>query len=356
LILRTGFLVVAALISACNGDIGSAAGPRNSVDGPLVDPTGRGPTGQWPPGFPAYSTAADLVTDGSIRGLTSALDDAACSSGCVIEHPGNVSLTVSSRAGTGEIVVRPPIGQRAEYSLIGDVEIRASNLLFAGFSQASGAMKVTQGSNSGFAWIESDGTDAYLAVFGNGGDIADGFFYEILYRQYADPGAEDRGGVRASNNGSGTMLVVGSVLTGTVDPPPAHADTLQVYFDSGASGFITIRDSVIWPSWDKALQGHTGKNFELDNVYIVSPTNATALWPGPGSIDFGQPFHTTAAADYRNSTIIGAGHPGEPIRVWDSELYEFPTAIDMGGNTVLTKRPPPPRVPTHEELDAIWSP
>jgi hypothetical protein len=273
----------------------------------------------------------------------------------VIEHPGNIGTATLTRTGSGEILIRPPIGQRARYGLNGDIQIRASNLVVAGFSQ-NGAIKVTQGKNSGFAWIESDGTSAYLAVFGNGGDIADGFFYEILYRRYADPGAEDRGGVRANDKGSGTMLVVGSILTGTVDPPPAHSDTLQVYFDSGATGSITIRDSVIWPSWDKALQGHTGKNFELDNVYIVSPTNATALWPGPGRIDFGQPFHTTAAADYRSSTIIGAGHPGEPIRVWDSELYEFPTAIDMGGNTVLTKRPSPPPVPTHEELDAIWSP
>ncbi|MGB5696723.1 MAG: hypothetical protein WBM46_13780 [Polyangiales bacterium] len=333
--------------------------PSEPAAPPLPPPPrkahGRGPTGQWPPGFPAYGTAADVVTNGSNSGLTAALNSSQCSSGCVIEHPGNIGSITLTRAGSGEIVVRPPIGQRAQYGLNGDIQIRASNLVVAGFSQ-SGGIKVTQGSNSGFAWIESAGTNAYLAVFGNGGDHADGFFYEVLYRQYSNPGTDDRGGVRAGNNGSAHMLVVGSVLTGTVDPPPAHSDTLQVYFDSGATGSITIRDSVIWPSWDKALQGHTGKNFELDNVYIVSPTNATALWPGPGSIDFGQPFHTTAAADYRNSTIIGAGHPREPIRVWDSELYEFPTAIDMGGNTVLTKRPPPPRVPTHEELDAIWSP
>jgi hypothetical protein len=92
------------------GDVGGAAEARNSIDGSSADLSGRGATGQWPAGFPAYSTAADIVTDGSNSSLTSALNDSACSSGCVIEHSGDVDLTVSSRAGTGEIVVRPPIG------------------------------------------------------------------------------------------------------------------------------------------------------------------------------------------------------------------------------------------------------
>jgi hypothetical protein len=261
-----------------------------------------------------------------------------------------------TRSGSGEIVVRPPIGQRANYVITGKANIRSSNLLIAGFG-ATSTMLVSSGSNSGFAWIENSNGSGQVAVYGNGGDVASGIFYEILYRRFSAPGLGDRGGIRAGGGGYANMLVVGSVLTGDPSEPPAHADTLQSYYDSGAGGLITVRDSVVWPSWDKAYQGEGNTlAFVNDNVWIASPSNATKLWPGPGSINFGQPFHTTATAEYRNSTIIGPGHPDTSIRVWDSELFEFPSAIDMGGNAVLTQRAAPPPVPTHEQLDAIWSP
>jgi hypothetical protein len=329
--------------------------PANPASAPVA---GRGPTGQWPDGFPAYGTAADIATDGSNGSLVSALNRATCSNGCVIEHPGHISESIQlTRVGSGEIVVRPPIGKRAEYSLTGNVDIRASNLVVAGFSQGRSAMLVTQGSNSGFAWMEIAGPGGYMAVHGNNGDVAEGFFYEIVYRQYAGPGQGDRGGVRSNKNGRGNMLVVGSVLTGTVDPAPEyHADTLQVFYNEGGSGFITVRDSVIWPSWDKAIQGESTKAFSFDNVYILSPKHANQLWSGPGRINLGGSFHTTAITEYRNATIIGPGHPDAPIEVRNSKLYDFPTAIDKGGNQVLRRRPAPPRVPSHEELDAIWSP
>jgi hypothetical protein len=356
--------------NGCGGDLDCGGCPSSKAcvgglcvdsSAPALEPTTssiarrRGPAGRWPEGFPPYRSKADIVTDGTDGGLTDALDDVQCANGCVIEHPGNIGTLRLTRVGDGRIVIRPPIGRRAEYSVTGDVDIRSSNLVLAGFS-TSGAMTVTQGTNSGFAWMEGSGVHAYIGVHGNGGDVADGFFYELVYRQYAAPGAGDRGGVRASNNGSARMLVVGSILTGTVDEPPAHADTLQVYFDSGGSGFITIRDSVLWPSWDKALQGHVGKNFDVDNVYIVSPSHATALWPGPGQIRFSQPFHTTGIAEFRNSTLVGRNHPDSPVSVRGSELFDAGPIVDLGGNKVLKRRPAPPPVPSHEELDAIWSP
>jgi hypothetical protein len=306
--------------------------------------------------FPAYSTPADIVTDGSSSDLSSALKSGSCSGGCVIEHPGHIPAMTLTREGSGEIVVRPPIGQRADYLIMGKADIRASDLLIAGFGTTSN-MLVSSGSNSGFAWIENEDGEGQIAVYGNGGDVARGIFYEVLYRRFSPPGLGDRGGIRAGGGGYADMLVVGSVLTGDPSEPPAHADTLQSYYDSGGGGLITVYDSVVWPSWDKAFQGE-GNVLAIvcDNVWIASPSDATKLWPGPGSINFGQPFHTTAAAEYSNSTIIGPGHLDSSIRVWDSELYEFPTAIDMGGNTILTQRVAPPPVPSHEQLDAIWSP
>jgi len=322
----------------------------------LLDPSGRGPSGQWPTGFPAYRSSADLVTDGSDSSLSDALESRTCSNGCVIEHPGHFESSVLGRRGTGEIVVRPPLGKRAEYE-IRDANIRASNLLLAGYG-LSGAARVTLGSNSGYAWLEDDAGGSKLMVIGYGGDITNAIFYEIVCRRYAEEGrVDDRGTIQANKNGHADMLIVGSIITGDPSTPPAHADTLQVYNASGGTGKVTIRDSVIWPSWDKAYQGQNEDlTFINDNVWIASPTQASALWRGPGSINFSQPFHTTAVAEFRNSTIHGEAHPAHIVKVWDSELYMFTAFTDKGGNTILRAPVDPPHIPTHEELDAIWSP
>ncbi|MGB5697630.1 MAG: hypothetical protein WBM46_18395, partial [Polyangiales bacterium] len=321
------------------------------------DPSGRGPTGQWPAGFPAYSTAADIVTNGTKSGLTAALNDTRCSGGCVIEHPGNVSGTLTRIGSAGEILVRPPIGQRAQYTFSGGVDIRADNLLVAGFDNDSN-MVVSKGTNSGFAWMEIDGPGGGIAVYGNNGDTANGFFYEVVYRQYAASGMGDRGGVRATSNGHATMLVVGSILTGTTDPPPTyHADTLQIYYEGGSSGEITIRDSVLWPAYDKALQAGAATDFFLDNVFIMSPGEANNLWTGPGApLGLGGYYSTTASVDMNGCTIVGALYPDFDHRVSNSALWKPGNYIDMGGNTTLSARPSPTRYPTHAELDAIWSP
>ncbi|MCA9343207.1 hypothetical protein KC950_04320, partial [Candidatus Saccharibacteria bacterium] len=77
--------------------------------------SGRGPTGQWPAGFPDYDTPADITTNGSLASLQNALNSLG-SSGGVIEHPGNIPDANLSRPNGPEIVVRPPIGKRADYT------------------------------------------------------------------------------------------------------------------------------------------------------------------------------------------------------------------------------------------------
>ena len=324
--------------------------------GPGFRPTwSRGPTGRWPEGFPAYRTVADIVTDGTTNALRSALDERACAHGCVIEHPGDISALTITRMGTGQILVRPPIGRRADYSITSKIDIRGDNVLIAGFDN-DGYMLVSSGSNSGFAWIEVDGPGGGLAVHGNV-DVASGFFYEIVYRQYAAPGTGDRGGVRASGNGRATMLIVGSILTGTIDPPPTyHADTLQIYYDAGSSGAISIRDSVVWPAYDKALQAGSKKELFLDNVFLVAPSEANIIWPGPGSLNLGGYYHTTGSANMVKCTVLGRNHPDFDVTVSNSKLWDPGKYSDAGGNTILRARPSPPAPPTSAQLDAIWSP
>lgn len=344
----------------CNSDVHDGASNAGaSIDRPSVtalksiDPTRRGPAGRWPPGFPAYATTAAIITSGSLDSLQSALTSETCSSGCVIEHPGNIPEAKLTRAGGGAIVVRPPVGRRSDFAITGSVEIRASDLLIAGFS-LSHNMRVGDGTNSGFAWIESNGGIGRIDCSALQGGTTSCLFYELVYRDFGVTG--DRGQLAADKGGSANMLIVGAIVTGDPSPPPAHADNLQVYHAGGGTGHVTIRDSVIWPGWDKAFQGQSETfTFDLYNIWITSPRMANGLWPG-APLGYSQPFHTTAVAAFHDSTIHGPAHPGHVVRVWNSEIYDWPTYTDMGGNTTLSSTVAPPEVPTHEQLDAIWSP
>jgi len=316
-------------------------------------PSGRGPAGRWPPGFPTYATTANIITSGGLGSLQSALASDTCSSGCVIEHPGDISDGLLTRTGRGAIVVRPPIGRRSDFAITGSAELRGSNLLIAGYS-LSHNMRVSDGTNTGFAWIESNEGVGRIDCHALQGGNTSCIFYELVYRDFGVTG--DRGQLAADKGGTANMLLVGSIVTGDPSPPPAHADTLQVYHAGEGTGHVTIRDSIIWPGWDKAFQGQSENfTFDLYNIWTTSPSLANSLWPG-GSLGYSQPFHTTAVADFHDSTIHGPAHPEHVVRVWDSEIYDWPTYIDMGGNTTLNSPVAPPEVPSHEQLDAIWSP
>ena len=127
--------------------------PRPGGGGP--DPKGRGPTGQWPPGFPAYASAPEIVTDGTSADLDSALNDPKCADGCLIEHPGNITTVgsaMNSRVGgsNDEIVIRPPIGQRSDYTVATGYNGSSANglnlpgVLIAGY-QAATSLFVVEG-------------------------------------------------------------------------------------------------------------------------------------------------------------------------------------------------------------------
>jgi len=336
----------------CVADSSSTPSPPPPSSGGS-DPKGRGPTGQWPPGFPPYASTADVITSGSLGSLQSALTSGACSGGCVVEHPGNIPEATLTRAGSGEIVVRPPIGRRSDFAITGAVHIRGADLLVAGYSLNSN-MRVVDGTNSGFAWMESNNGSGRIDCHALQGGTTSCIFYELVYRDFRATG--DRGQLAADNGGSANMLIVGSIITGDPSGLPAHADNVQVYHAGGGTGYVTIRDSVIWPGWDKAFQGQSENfTFDLYNIWITSPSLANSLWPG-GSLGYSQPYHTTAVADFHNSTINGPAHSGHVVRVWDSEIYNWSTYTNMGGNKTVGSTIAPPAVPSHTQLDAIWSP
>ena len=358
---------------------------------PPGESRGRGPSGQWPTsqGFPAYATSAELTTNGTMSGLRSSIESAACSDGCVIEHAGAISGNITSRAaGTGRIVIRPPIGERAEHAV--NAEIQVDNLLIAGYGGGAANIGAGQCVNCGYAWIESraaNGHGSFSASCGVGAsERLESIWYEIVFANYADWGQDyDRGGMYGVPNevSDCRMLIRGWYIAGVTCPdnkPPGincHSDTIQEVLWPGSTCVFEIHDSIFWPSEDKVMQTSSWDSpcnspADVYNSTFISPPYAESLWTGdpisyngstlgwypPGP----QPFHTTANVHFRDSTLIGACYPqpgGFDIRVDDSELYDAhdcPQDSASSGNTILSSLPSVPGAPTHTQLDAIWSP
>ena len=345
-------------------------GTPDCQGGTCVASAGRGPTGQWPPGFPAYSTAATTVTGGDEFSLETAIN--ACgNSDCVIEVTSNIGggpMLLDRSSGTGHVVIRPAIGNRAGLDLTG-VKIRGDNILIAGFRQTGGNMYVAGGgSNSGYAWIDNPGGGGNIGCEGYSGTNSLCLFYEIVIREYA-VGAEDRFYGRYGGGGSSDTIIVGSWLTGGTLLPPRHSDTLQCASDgSSGSCSIEVYDTVLWPSGDKCVQGESGiPQFTFDNVWMASPNLARQMWTGT----------TDISGFYQSSALTGGINTGESIS--NSSLYgecvNYPCPlqntiyynqpggldnpsdwIDNGGNTGTATLTPPADPPTPAELDSIWSP
>ena len=91
--------------------------------------------------------------------LLSAINSSACSDGCVIEHGCQLLVfpeTGAVSSGSGEIVIRPPIGRRGDYAITGGVDISGSNIVVAGFMHNGDHIFVVKVHvNSGFAWTDT---------------------------------------------------------------------------------------------------------------------------------------------------------------------------------------------------------
>jgi hypothetical protein len=329
----------------------------------------RGPSGQWPPGFHAYAnTAPGVVVAANTSAVQSAMTSGTCTdaNGCTIEFTGTSisGTTFSSRGGSGPIVVRPPIGQRAEKTL-GNVVIRVDGLLFAGF-QATGEIKVQITNNnilglgSGGAWLDSGaGTNLrpFVECYGDG---SKGIFYEIVARHYGS--SEDRGGTRGNGGGTCSFTLVGSYLAGDNGPLAGHPDTLQDYQNGSTCPEFIIRDSILWSSTDKVLQTEYEPGstvMEVDNCILIGPAESDSRWFFPGELPTFNPANVTvnAIATITNSTLIGGQFNGSYVSVGDSELWNIGGSYtNLGGNDTSPPTPATPPLPTDAYLDTIWSP
>ncbi|MCA9343060.1 hypothetical protein KC950_03565, partial [Candidatus Saccharibacteria bacterium] len=277
-----------------------------------------------------------------------------------------------------EIVIRPPIGKRSEYTSAGYPI--ASNVLLAGWETTVMNLIGERGdtvTNSGWAWCEAT-ENAGLNVFGNNGSHVDGIYYEIVYRDFAGgyrfgdrAGIRSDGGSRDKLDSRATLTIVGSIITGSLTPKTdpndpdwdIHADTLQVWYANGGKGKITVNDSVVWGSYDKMYNG-IGLTLTMNNVYTIAPSYIPGIYNGPDDVSILNSNDiygvvTSGASIVRNSTYIGANNPNAQLQIGNSETYDlfsYNNYKDLGGNTKLNSIPPPPPTPSHTQLDSIWSP
>ena len=366
----------------------------------------RGPTGQWPSAtrlqeiesdvnatytpyadvnfdalgsFPPYTTAAELSGTSNLAGL---LTNAACANGCVIEYAGNISGTFTSRAGTGcpslatcgPILVRPPINERADFTINATISGDGmDNILMAGYAQNGGQLQVISGAdNSGFAWIE--GTGGFMQVLCYGTDNTSALFFEIVGRNMQSVDDRFHPSWGGGTSGQCTTILAGSYLSGDIDPDPDHSDTVQ---QLNSTPRIVIVDSILRPSWDKVFQseqgisqaslGGSGLPIWMQNVWSVAPGYGSTFWGDiPGNF---AGRGTLASADIfcDGCTVAGSitsGSPSEPLhsvacRVQNSETYALSNCNNLTNNTTVGSigaLTPPPPFPTHTQLDTIWSP
>ena len=332
---------------------------------PVMDDVG--PTGRWPSeqGFPPYETPADIVTDGSVSGLRDAIAELD-SVGGVVEHRGDIAGMSDDglrRQGDTPIVVRPPLGQRADFALEGNVYLRGSGLLLAGWYHQSGSVYVFDAANSGLAWVESDGGGEFrVTARRNTSEVVAGLWYEGVYRAYQLDVGFDRSTVNALTGGSRAHLdAVGLWLAGHARPvgSSAHVDTMQIVLQDGGEAGMSIRNSVVWPSSNVAFQGSGTTGFTIRDTWFAEPQFGRALFPtgdpGEGLDGFGA---ITGKAQISGSTMLGNTHPNSTVNVSESSLLmPGDTYSDDGGNTEhaeLWSVPVPPDAPTHEELDKVW--
>jgi hypothetical protein len=334
----------------------------------------RGPSGQWPSGFHSYSYNGSPSTPGKVTAantsaVQSAMSASPCndSDGCTIEFTGSsISGTFSSRGGTGPIVIRPAIGNRMGATL-GATTIQVNGVVFAGFAVNSGQLLIegngSGGLGSGFAWIDTTGNGASRqVVYCNGTDQSNGFFYETITRGYVT--ASDRGGIRGQSGGSCRFQMVGSIMAGDSGPIGDHPDTLQVY-NEGPSPFLLIKDSIIFSSTDKVIQGEwpSDDTWTIQNSYILGPSGTTARWPNGGLPSFPNSVSITAEANVTDSDIINQFNCGGGCTMANSILWNASGGYtDLGGNLECPgdvgcpASYPAFSFPTDAQLDSIWSP
>lgn len=342
---------------------------RTVTEPPAPPPTGtRGPTGQWPTHTPAYTTAATVTTNGTAADLQAKIN--AASSGAVIEHPGSIASVTLTGGSTGwaqNVLIRPPVGQRADYAMTGNVE--AHHLTVAGYRITGGNVRVRNCTRGGLAWMETDSA-GQLFVDANGTATTDVFIYELAF--IGTTSWTSTGDLMQYRGLGATLtrpLFVGFHVLGPTKTTGsgAHNDTIQTFSQDGGKVIdAEFRDSVIFAAGDKAMQGDVNSEGTLiDNCLIYEPSKGDdwVPWPGGSAGAYGSHAITggmSIGGTIRDSTIVGS--IGSTVAViedsvgYDSNLESASTS--SSGNTALSGNPAPPVLPsamTHAYLDTVWS-
>jgi hypothetical protein len=262
----------------------------------------------------------------------------------------------------GPILVRPSINQRANFNINITLDTAADNILFAGYKASSGSeLKKDYGStNSGFAWIEMYG-DSTIWFLANGDGVSSGLLFEVVMLDYGSTSLSDRMNCTCSGGGQrNTCVIVGSILNGGRCPagPPndCHSDTLQCFGTNGCAGPVNVlvHDSLVFPAWDKVFQGGNECPTDFSNNLVVGPGYADDLWPGSPAVS-SQPYHTTwDNATHVDSTTVG-GCWGPSMTLDSGEYVGGGNCTKING-AAPTTLPPRITLPTHNQLDEIWSP
>lgn len=246
----------------------------NAVNEPAPS-GGRGPDGtHWPANTPAYETphthTATWATLSSVLGT--------CDAGDVVQITGtqdtlNRQITGGSTGWATNVLVRPPLGQRASAIIGTTTYLATQHVTFAGL-RVNSLLRMQDADRSFVAFTEvaTNGT-VYMDCSRNSG------LYELITDGYGTA-QSDRMLSRAFSVGgtptdSENCEIVGVYIHGrwldadsVGDPNKPHMDTLQTLAQNGAHIYgLTIRDSVLLTSADKVMQNH---DTEITGLTIVN--------------------------------------------------------------------------------------
>ena len=123
---------------------------------------------------------------------------------------------------------------------------------------------------------------------------------------------------------------------------------------------LIVDDSYVYASWDRAFQGD---GWVINNSYVASPSESEVVWNGlDAPIEFRSVPGVCTQGAYGMESVITfnggvlLGSVTSNVTVSNSDIWNTSGYTDGGGNTILQSRLFPPAIPTHTELDAIWSP
>jgi hypothetical protein len=134
-----------------------------------------------------------------------------------------------------------------------------------------------------------------------------------------------------------------------------------------STGTIIVKDSVLWPSWDKVFQSDEdfpGSPYRLINVWASGPAYIDTYWGAGAPTLSGNPM---ASADITcdGCTLSGGINVVHgPFPICNSELYQVSNYNEtgcVGSNTTRTSigqmTPPIPMSAfSTAYLDSVWSP